>query len=299
MPVPKFDIIIPAYNAEAYLSEAIDSVISQTLGDWRIILVDDGSTDNTAEIASGYQRQLKERMIIITQRNAGLPAARNAAIRAATAEFLAILDSDDVWVPNRVEESLNALEARPLAGLSYGLVTRIDETGQEIATFHGNRHHSEGRIARYVYMRQVEFPCPTVTVRRLCVEEVGVFDETMRATEDRDMWFRIATKYEVAFVPKVIAYYRTYPSSMSGDIDRMLAAQLKFIRKHYGAPGCGFISRQIAMSRAYKQRGEGLQARKRYWHAVRSSLLAVAIWPFSQDNLRSAGSVLLTCARLK
>jgi glycosyltransferase involved in cell wall biosynthesis len=291
-PVPTVDIILPAYNAAKYLALAIQSVISQTYNDWRIILVNDGSTDETAAIADRFQQQLGDKMLVVTQQNAGLPAARNAALRATQAQFLALLDADDIWLPDRLAESLKAFESRPAAGLSYGLVTRIDESGAEISTFRGNPRKAEGRIAPSVYMRKIELPCPTITFRTQCAREVGFFDETMRATEDRDLWLRIALRYEVAFVPKIIAYYRTSISSMSGDIDRMLTAQLQFIRKHYGAPGCGLIARQVAVSRAYKQLAEGLHARNRHRKALQSAIRACLIWPFGPDNLRSAASLL-------
>lgn len=285
------DIIIPAYNAARYLPAAIESVISQTFDDWRIILVNDGSTDDTAAIASAFQAKLGDKMLVITQANAGLPAARNAAIRNSSAEFLAILDADDIWLPNRLAESLKAFDARPEVGLSYGLITWMDETGKPLETFAGNPRDAEGKIARSIYLRKVELPCPTITFRRKCVEEVGMFDETMRATEDRDMWLRIALRYEVAFIPKVIAYYRTSANSMSGDLNRMFNAQRRFIGKHYGAPGCGFIARQIALSRAYKQRAETLSRRRAPGAALLSSLQACAIWPLGTDNLRTAASL--------
>ena len=95
--MPTFDVILPAYNAEQYLSRAIDSVVAQTFTDWRILLVDDGSRDSTPEIAAGYATQLGDKLKYIRQDNAGLAAARNTAIRHATAEFLALLDADDLW----------------------------------------------------------------------------------------------------------------------------------------------------------------------------------------------------------
>ena len=297
--MPTVDIIIPAYNAEKYLSAAIKSVLSQTYDDWRIILVNDGSTATTGEIATSFQKQLGDRMHVISQSNAGLPAARNAAIRSSSAEFLAILDADDVWLPCRLEESLKSFALRPQAGISYGLNARIDEDGSILSTFAGNPRHAEGRIAPAIYMRRVELNCPTVTFRRRCIEEVGLFDEAMRATEDRDLWLRIALRYEVAFVPKVIAYYRISPNSMSADMDRMLSAQLQFIRKHSGTPGCGFIPTRIAVSRVYKQRGELFQERGHPWNALKNSLRACVIWPFAQDNLRTAASLLLYSLRLR
>ena len=288
----KVDVIIPAFNAAKYLPAAIESVISQTFDDWQILLVDDGSTDNTVEVVAPFLNRLGPKFKYIKQNNRGLPAARNAAILASTAELLALLDADDVWLPCRLSESLKALAERPQAGLAYGLVTTIDPEGRLGGTFEGNPRYAEGHIAPYIYMRKVELPCPTITFRRTCVDEVGLFDETMRATEDRDLWLRIALKYEVALVPRVIAHYRVSPGSMSTDPNRMLKAQLMFIKKHYGAPGCGILARQIGWARAYKQRAEALKRQNRPWAALMSSLRAVALYPLDMDNPRTAGSLI-------
>ncbi|RSL17545.1 glycosyl transferase family 2 [Edaphobacter aggregans] len=285
------DVIIPSFNAAHYLPAAIESVVSQTFDDWQILLVDDGSTDNTAEVIAPFLERLGSKFKYIKQNNRGLPAARNTAIKASTAEFLALLDADDVWLPCRLSESLKAFAERPQAGLAYGLVTTIDPEGQLGRTFAGNPRYAEGNIAPYIYMRKVELPCPTMTFRRKCVDEVGLFDETMRATEDRDLWLRIALRYEVAFVPKVIAHYRISPGSMSTDPNRMLRAQLQFINKHYGAPGCGILARQISWARAYKQRADALKSQNRPWAALISSLRAVAICPIDMDNPRTAASL--------
>jgi len=294
----KVDVIIPAYNASKYLPFAIESVIAGTFADWRIILVDDGSTDDTAKVAARYANQLGPRFLYIFQENRGLPAARNTAIQHSSADLLALLDADDVWLPNRLSTSVRAFES-PDVGLAYGLITQIDTEGKLLGTFRGNPKWAAGRIAPWIYMRKVELPCPTLTFRRSAVDEVGPFDETMRATEDRDLWFRIALRYEVAFIPEVIAYYRISPASMSTDPERMLRAQLQFIRKHFGAEGCGIRQRQIALARAYKQRGEALKLRNRRAAALASSLRALALYPLDPDNIRTAASLILTCLGLK
>ena len=291
--VPRIDVIIPAFNVDRFLVQALESVIAQDFEDWRIILVDDGSTDGTAEIASRYQAKLGQKMLVISQSNAGLPAARNAAIRASDSPLIGILDSDDMWLPCRISRSLTAFENRPEVGLSYGLIQRIDEESVPFYVFPGNLKHAEGKIAPAIFMRQVEFPCPSVTIRRSCLDEVGMFDETMRATEDRDLWFRIALRYDVAFIPEVIASYRTYATSMSADMNRMLQAQLKFIAKHRDAPGCGFVARRVAESRIYKQRGEVFQERGNPVWAFTSAARACSIWPFGRDNLRTLASLFM------
>jgi hypothetical protein len=120
----------------------------------------------------------------------------------------------------------------------------------------------------------------------------------MRATEDRDLWLRIALRYEVAFVPKVLAYYRVSPNSMTTDPERMLQAQVQFIEKHYGSPGCGMVSRRIALSRCYKQRADALSIRRQPWAALRSSLRALAFYPMDLRTLRTTVSLLLHCVGL-
>lgn len=291
--VATVDVIVPAYNAAKYLPAALESVITQAFEDWRIILVDDGSTDNTEEVVKPFLDRLGSRIRYVRQENRGLPAARNAAIRASDSEFLALLDADDVWLPCRLSASLKLMAERPQAGVTYGLVTIIDPEGKIGETLEGNKKHAEGRIAPYIYMRTVELPCPTVTFRRRCVDEVGVFDESMRATEDRDLWLRIALRYEVAFVPEVLAYYRRSPNSMSTDGKRMLLAQLQFIRKHYGSEGCGLQRRQASLARSYKQYAENLKARGLMSAALRSSLRALALYPLSVDCYRTAISLFL------
>lgn len=293
----KVDVLIPAYNAAKYLPACIESVLSQTFEDWRIMLVDDGSTDNTPDVVAPYIQSHGTKIRYIRQENRGLPAARNAGIRASDSELLALLDADDLWLPCRLEESVKMLAERPAAGLSYGLVTRIGPDGRKNSAWAGNEKHVEGRIAPQIYMRKVDMICPTITFRRECIDKVGLFDETMRATEDRDMWLRIALHYEVAFIPKILAYYRISPDSMSADSERMLRAQLQFIRKHYGSEGCGFLARQVALARAYKQRAEALKAKGRSRTALASALRAVALCPFDLDNPRTAGSLLVNWLR--
>ncbi len=290
--MPKVDIIIPAYNAARYLAAALASVEAQTFGDWRILLIDDGSTDTTAEVAAPFMERLGQRFVYIRQQNQGLPAARNAAIRNSSAEYLALLDSDDIWLPYRLAESLNYLENHPEVGVCHSGVMFVDETGKILQTFDSPQKHGEGMIAPYIYMRKVQLPCPTVTFRRQCVEMVGPFDETMRATEDRDLWFRIALHFEVGFIPKVLAHYRVSTASMSADPNRMLKAQLRFIEKHYGAPGCGVMARRIALSQCYRQHAEALELRGDHWDALKSASRSLCLYPLDLINVRSAASIL-------
>jgi len=297
--MPKVDVIIPAYNAEKYLADALDSVLAQSFEDWRIVLVDDGSTDATAAVVAPYIERLGSRLEFIRQPNKGVSAARNTAIRSSSGEFLALLDADDIWLPNRLLESIKSFEGRPKIGLTYGFNTRIRPDGSVIDVFDRRQKHGEGWIAPYLYKRLVDLPSPTITIRRRCLEEVGVFDETLRVTEDRDLWLRIAARYQVALVPKVLALYRTSPDSATTDPDRMLRSQLQFIEKHYGSPGCGWLARRVALSQIYRQRAEALGHRGQLCVALSSSLRALALDPLRVGNARSAASLLLRCVGIK
>jgi glycosyltransferase involved in cell wall biosynthesis len=294
--MPKVDVIVPAYNAARFLPAALESVMAQTFKDWRVLLVDDGSTDHTAAIAAQFKQQMGAKLIYVKQENRGLPAARNSAIRHSSAEFLALLDADDVWLPDRLSESLQRFD-RPEVGLVYGFVSRVDVDGNLVTTHDEMKRHAEGRIASSIYMRSIDLPCPTVTFRRECIDLVGEFDESMRATEDRDLWLRIAQHYEVARVPKVIAFYRISPGAMTSDTERMFNAQQGFLAKHYGSPGCDRKARRIAMSSLYRQRAEALGARWQRFAALDSALRALMFHPASRQNLRTAASLLLRLFR--
>jgi glycosyltransferase involved in cell wall biosynthesis len=292
------DIIVPTYNTAKYLPIALDSVVAQTFEDWRILLIDDGSTDNTADVVAPYLESLGSKLVYIKQRNGGVSAARNNGIRNAAAEFIALLDADDVWLPWRLEESLKCFTDRPEVGLAYGLISRIDSEGAVIDTFKGNRKNAKGKIAPYIYMRSVQLPTSSMMFRKACTDRVGAFDETLKSTEDRDLWLRMSFHYEVAFAPRVISLYRTSGDSLTTDSDGMMKAQLQFIEKHYGAPGCGMRARRIALSHIYRQRAEAFGLRKQMWGAVQSSLRAVALYPLDLSNMRTAGSFLLRYAGL-
>ncbi len=284
------DVIVPAYNAERFLAAALKSVVEQTFTDWRIVLVDDGSTDETASIASGYAEQLQEKMLFLCQENRGVSSARNNALRHASAKYVAMLDADDLWLPDRLKHSLARMHQSPEAGLCYGLITRIDVTGKHLGTFTGNPPKlAEGLIARSIYLRAVELPCSTVTIRRACLDVAGQFNETMHASEDRDLWLRIARHFPVVYVPEVTAYYRMSPSSASANYDRMLQAQTRFLNQHE----FGFRTRRMALARSRKQYAEVLAGQAKPWAALGNALHALVLYPFALGNMRTAGSLLL------
>jgi glycosyltransferase involved in cell wall biosynthesis len=281
--MPRVSIVIPAYNAASYLNAALDSVLRQTFDGWEVILVDDGSTDNTSELVALRQEVFANRLKYIRQDNRGLPAARNTAVRHSASEFIALLDADDVWCEKRLERSVTALDSHPEAGLAHSPVYRIDAQGKIFENpWRPPLKYLSGNIARHIYTRRAHILCPTVTFRRQCLERAGMFDETLRATEDRDLWFRIARDYPVVYIDEVLAYYRITPTAMSRDPNRMRTAQMQFLAKY--RPQCGRIAEREALALMSRERGDALFKSGQLKDALSCYLGALARYPVDIGN---------------
>jgi glycosyltransferase involved in cell wall biosynthesis len=194
------DVIVPCYNVEHYVRRALDSVLAQTHQDFRIYAVNDGCTDNTTRILETYA----PRCVSISQAHAGPAAARNRAIRESASPFIAFIDADDEWLPEKLERQISLLRRNKSLGMvcSHCL---ISQSGSE-----ENRHflvddvpHS-GRLFQHLVRNCFVFT-PTVVVRRQCLEEIGLFNEALPVSEDFNLWLRIAARWEIAIVPEVLA----------------------------------------------------------------------------------------------
>ena len=147
---PVVSVIIPTYNRQALLPRAIDSVVRQTFSDWEIVLVDDGSTDDTPRIAARYLRQLGRRFIFLRQENRGASAARNAGIETARGEYIAFLDSDDEFVPHKLARQMALLEKRPQLGMVYSDYSFIDLDGRFFASAFATKCRLARQVPRWV-----------------------------------------------------------------------------------------------------------------------------------------------------
>jgi glycosyltransferase involved in cell wall biosynthesis len=281
---PRVSVIVPAYNAAVYLPHAIDSVIAQAFADWEIVVVDDGSTDDTQSVVESYRPALADKLQYIRQSNQGLPAARNTGIRAARGEFIALLDADDVWLPQRLGRGVQVLDSDPEIGLVHARVARIDTKGMVIGQLKVDPRYMSGSIAHHIYIRRAHIVCPTVMFRRRCLDTAGWFDETMRATEDRDLWFRIALHFKIEFINEILAYYRLSPSSMTSDLDRLLAGQLYFVSKHYRSGSATRMEQLQALGNIYRELGDSRFRGGALTKAIGSYLLAVGYNPLSIPN---------------
>jgi glycosyltransferase involved in cell wall biosynthesis len=209
---PKVSIIICAYNSARYITETLESVLAQGYQDYEIIVLNDGSTDGTEEIIQPYF----DKIIYLKQENRGLAGARNAAIKIARGEYLALLDSDDIWLPNYLEKMVGLLESNPEADVYYPNALMFGD------------HHLSGKIYQDIKPSTRPVTIEGLLTQKCCVfgavimkreilNRVGLFDEELRAAEDLDLWLRILQHdYHIDYTEEVLVKYRKHMASLSG-----------------------------------------------------------------------------------
>ena len=208
---PKVSVIIPTYQRGYLVGQAIESVLAQTYADYEIIVIDDASTDNTMVVLDGFKDRIK---IIHLEENRSVGAARNAGILASQGDYVAFLDSDDLWVSEKLRKQIDLFRTNTNIGLVYSDFSYFDENGIEPSTsFEKNGGGKRGTIHRDVFMGG-PISTLTATVRRTCLDKVGLFDETLPACEDLDMWLRITASYQVDFVNEPLSLYRFSPNQL-------------------------------------------------------------------------------------
>lgn len=211
--MPKVSIVMPCYNQEQYVEAAVDSVLRQTISDWELIVVDDGSTDGSL---AALARCADPRIQVILQLNQERARARNRALREARGEFVAFLDADDLWAPDYLEKQLANFDAQPGLGLSRTFAYSIDASGVVLGLVGHNTPDTDsqrGFLAALLVANRMVNPA-TVMVRAACLDTVGLFDPATVPAEDWDLWIRIGLRYPMGTVSEPLAYYRHHDSYM-------------------------------------------------------------------------------------
>ena len=228
----RVSVIIPAYNAMAYLPETIANVLEQTYTDFEVLVINDGSTDNTQEWISQIG---DSRIRLICQTNLGLAGARNTGIREAQGEYLAFLDADDLWESTKLAQQVQALDNHPEVGLVYTWVAYIDEQGNSTGKVVNNSNHqSEGNVWQKLTESNLVECGSVAMVRRECFAKCGVFDCNLGSfVEDWDMWLRIAQTYPFKVIKKPLVYYRQVSSSASRNWSAMAQSYQLVIEKAF------------------------------------------------------------------
>jgi glycosyltransferase involved in cell wall biosynthesis len=213
---PRVSVILPSYNRLVHLRAAVDSVMAQTMLDFELLVADDGSDAATHD----YLARLDDaRTRVLWCAHSGNPAAmRNAALRAACGEYVAFLDSDDVWTPDKLARQIAVMDARPDCGWSYHQCGRIDASGNE-ASWAGVQpwRAFEGDIVEPLLRVEALLATPTVMARRALVLDIGGFDEAQRFAEDYDLWLRLALARPACALEDRLAMVRVHAGNYSQD----------------------------------------------------------------------------------
>lgn len=201
----KISVVITCYKYAQYLPFAMDSALGQTHRNIEVIMVNDGSPDNTDEV---MQRYLSDRRVIyVKQENAGQAIAKNNGIKRASGDFIAFLDADDIWALDKLEKQLPLFE-NPQVGVVYCRVNYIDEQGKPIErNMHSLLEPRSGWIVQHIFLDNLVPFCAAV-VRRECFDRVGVMDPSFRMGIDWDLWLRMSVHYQFEFVDEALLTYR-------------------------------------------------------------------------------------------
>jgi glycosyltransferase involved in cell wall biosynthesis len=223
--MPLVSVIVPTYQNGQYLCQAIESILRQTWKDLEIIVVDDGSTDNTSEVLKTYEGKIK----ILTQPNSGTAAARNAGIKVSQGKFIAFLDADDIWLEGKLEQQMPIFDKKPQVGLVFSDMYNFDGESKKGRAFQLVKPKS-GWVESDLF--QSDFvPMPTVIIRHECLDTIGLFDETLHYCEDYDLWLRICRSWELDFINEPLALYRLSQGQKSKNRRRMVDDTIQIKRK--------------------------------------------------------------------
>ena len=278
-------IIIPLYNTERYVQLALESALAQTYKNIEVIVIDDGSTDDGVNIC---RRIRDERIRIIQQENRGLSGARNTGIRHAKGEFVAFLDADDLWLPEKVEKHIDHLEKFPEIGVSFSYSKFINEYDQPLGLYQFSKiknitpldllcrtpiGNGSAAVFRKKVFEDIQFPAEVNSVL-----ENHYFDETFRETQDVECWMRIAvqTNWRMEGIPEPLTLYRVNSQGISANLDKKLIAWDRLLAKvysytpeqmkHWEKPAKAYHFRHLARRAVTLQ--DGKQATTLFWRGV-------------------------------
>ncbi|MGH2354710.1 MAG: glycosyltransferase family 2 protein [Chloroflexota bacterium] len=214
---PHVSVCIPTYNRSGYLRAALDSALAQTYRDFELLVVDNGSTDDTAAVVAGYAAQDRRVCYRRNPRNLGVVGNWNRCLALAQGAYIALLHDDDLWLPTTLQTLVGALDAHPAAGFAYGVAEEIDDTGRPVGL--RRSRGGDGLLAPAVAFAHLlafnSVPPPAVLVRATAYATAGPYDPTIGSAIDWEMWLRLASRYPVVYVDRVVAKYRLTEESVT------------------------------------------------------------------------------------
>ena len=244
---PKVSICIPTYNRKVYLKQTIESVFAQTYKDYEVILVDDGSTDGTAEMVKNTGLPIRYHW----QKNSGEAVARNKMIKLAQGEFITFVDSDDLLVHDAVEKMINLMEAEDGQVIVYGPYQRIDQHGNIYGRYKRKQH--SGYITEYLFKSIFVYSCGSLFPKRV-LESEGGFDTSLPVCSDYDFWLRLSLKYQFVALAEPTFKRRRHLGNISALSTENRLLELKVLERfYYEKGGDKVVPKKIAMRRLSRE----------------------------------------------
>jgi glycosyltransferase involved in cell wall biosynthesis len=279
---PAVSIVVATYNYAHFLPHALDSILAQTISDWEVIIVDDGSTDGTAEVVRPYLEDSRFRYHCTS--HVGQPATKNLGVRAAQGRYIAFLDADDVWHSEKLARQLPLLEANWSVGVVYSRTQSIDAVGRVIGV--DTRQMHRGVVLQAMCLDNFVSFSSTI-VRREVFDAVGLFDESIPLAIDYDLWLRAALHCEFDYVDALLVQYRRGHANLSCRGEERLQIVVGILHRFFG-PNCGVAIPAALANRALSETycSLGLVQRNRcrrsalasYCQALRYAPLAFGPW---------------------
>lgn len=224
--MPLVSMIVPCYNHEKYIQETIESIISQTYNNVELIVIDDGSKDNSPSILQELSR--KHNFKFIHRPNKGLSATLNESIGLSQGKYFSVCASDDILILDKIEKQVNFMENHPKYGMCYGKIIRFNDNSLEKKVKIKNA--KSGWIFNDIITAKISIPAVSTMVKTDIIKDVGKYDEELWI-EDWDMWLRIAEKYEIGYMDDYLAYYRQHDTNISKQSLKMYKAQKNILAK--------------------------------------------------------------------
>lgn len=297
---PAVSIVMPAFNAGRYIEQAIGSVLSQTWRDWELWVVDDGSTDRTVSLATGFAKA-DRRVQVISQANSGRPAcARNAGLRRSRGRFVSFLDSDDTWAPERLSVMLSGMKAHPKWAVAFHDMNRTDACGNilpgsyltDVAFMQAadawirpvgrEWYELDNDFFQFMCVRYAAMHTNTVIFDTNKIPKADCyFDETLTICEDTDLWIRLAIARQVGYCSNTMAFYRQHPSSITQNSALFARSTIRFHTTNYLRVAsmlspANQVAYRLKIANAWRDHGyEAYVTRNRaaamraYWQAMR------------------------------
>lgn len=228
--MPRVSVIIPTYNSAPYLKQAVDSVLAQTFQDYEVIVIDDGSTDDTESLMNSYGSPVR----YIRQSNGGVAVARNRGIDESLGEYVAFLDADDVWLPGKLELQIAALDQSPDAGVCYAdfFIVAPDLTVRSRVSM----PQQDTTLSDLLLRGNVVGTPSTVVCHRERIKQAGGFDRAFSYGADWEMWIRLASATEFIHVKEPLILYRQHDSNMSRNIRLSEDESVRLLQQGFALP---------------------------------------------------------------